>query len=798
MPTFTEGNDIYLVHTAGTFDLDFLGGDDTLTVQGGTSTTAHMGTGNDIAQLKSGLATVFGDAGTDRFEIYAANATVDGGDDNDLVNIRGGSGITASGGLGDDRFNIYAGSTNLSLDGGDGNDDFFGYFHAVTGSIHGGIGSDYFVQFIAGVSIYGGTGNDIYRADATSPASFIELTGEGTDSVQVARGASYALPDNIENISVQGFHGSTTGAATLNGNALANTINGHANVETISGNEGNDRLFGKGGADSLFGSSGNDYLDGGDGTDYLQGDGGDDTINGRAGADHMVGGTGNDTYYVDDVGDLITEFASEGTDTIRLTVSFYALQPNVENGIQSGSADLSLTGNELANQLIGNSGNSVLYGLAGNDSLNGGAGNDILWGGGDNDTLLGGAGADKLHGEAGNDVLNGGTGADAMDGGTGDDTYYIDDAADSTAENSGEGTDNVVLNVADYADYTLAANVENAVMNGDSGFVTGNALANVLTDNGINNELHGMDGDDTLYAGTYVSGDVHVTRLYGGNGSDTLYAGKDGNFLYGDDGTDTLNGGDGGDYLDGGAGDDSMHGGLGDDIYVIDSLSDTVDEADGEGLDTIYEPFASYTLQSGIEWGRILLDTGAKLYGNPLDNHLWGGIGGDEIHGDDGDDTLVGYDGNDLLYGEDGSNTLLGNNGNDTLYGSTSSDSLYGDADNDTLIGDGGIDYLTGGTGQDTFVYFAVSDSIVHLQDQIFDFETGIDKLDLSAIDADTTTAGNQAFTFVQFPSGFAAGQATIVNGGSVTHVYLDVDGGGYDMQIDVYGTFDPTADVAW
>jgi serralysin len=86
----------------------------------------------------------------------------------------------------------------------------------------------------------------------------------------------------------------------------------------------------------------------------------------------------------------------------------------------------------------------------------------------------------------------------------------------------------------------------------------------------------------------------------------------------------------------------------------------------------------------------------------------------------------------------------------------------------------------------------------VHLQDQIFDFETGIDKLDLSAIDADTTTAGNQAFTFVQFPSGFAAGQATIVNGGSVTHVYLDVDGGGYDMQIDVYGTFDPTADVAW
>ena len=103
-----------------------------------------------------------------------------------------------------------------------------------------------------------------------------------------------------------------------------------------------------------------------------------------------------------------------------------------------------------------------------------------------------------------------------------------------------------------------------------------------------------------------------------------------------------------------------------------------------------------------------------------------------------------------------------------------------------------------GGAGADVFIFNNVSESAVHSADEVEDFETGIDKIDLSVIDADTTTAGNQAFTFVQFPSGFAAGQATVVVAGSVTHLYLDVDGGGYDMQVDIYGAFDPTTDAVW
>jgi Ca2+-binding RTX toxin-like protein len=557
MPTFTEGNDTYLVHTAGAFDLDFLGGDDTLTVQGGDSTTAHMGTGNDIVQLKSGLATVFGDAGTDRFEIYAANATVDGGDDNDLINIRAGSGITASGGLGDDRFNFYGDASNVNLFGNDGNDDFFGYYHSLTGAIVGGAGNDYFVQFTNGVILYGGDGSDIYRATVGNSATFSESVSEGIDSVQVARGQNYILPVNIENISVQGFSGSTLGAVSvLWGNTLNNTIVAHNNVESIEGFDGNDRISAKGGDDTLKGDAGDDYLDGGSGNDMIFGGNGNDTLQGRAGNDAMTGGDGNDTYYIDSLSDVVTEQFGEGIDHARVSIDNYTLADFVENGtISSGVGGLTLNGNALANLLTGSAGNDTLNGVDGNDTLKGGAGNDTLAGGNDND------------------VLNGGTGDDAMNGGAGNDTYYVDSASDTVTESF--GTDTVYSSVASF---TLPSAVENGTILLASGArLDGNSLDNSLT---------GGDGNDSLYA---VAG------------------------------ADTLFGGGGDDYLDGGSGSASIDGGSGADFIVTTFCNATIvygtvsDSPAPEGAltDITYDRIGWAGLGDTIDFSAIDADTTA-------------------------------------------------------------------------------------------------------------------------------------------------------------------------------------------
>lgn len=70
------------------------------------------------------------------------------------------------------------------------------------------------------------------------------------------------------------------------------------------------------------------------------------------------------------------------------------------------------------------------------------------------------------------------------------------------------------------------------------------------------------------------------------------------------------------------------------------------------------------------------------------------------------------------------------------ILGTDRNDRLYGTAGDDTLIGATGRDYLTGGAGRDVFKYNSISDSVSanSLYDSITDFETGIDKIDLSAL----------------------------------------------------------------
>jgi Ca2+-binding RTX toxin-like protein/LysM repeat protein len=107
------------------------------------------------------------------------------------------------------------------------------------------------------------------------------------------------------------------------------------------------------------------------------------------GADTLAGGTGNDTYTVDDVGDVVTELANEGVDTVQSYLANTTLADNVENLVLLGGRYANGTGNDLNNTLTGNSGSNLLDGRAGADILVGGTGNDayVLGRGDGSDTI---------------------------------------------------------------------------------------------------------------------------------------------------------------------------------------------------------------------------------------------------------------------------------------------------------------------------------------------------------------------------------------------------------------------------
>ena len=92
---------------------------------------------------------------------------------------------------------------------------------------------------------------------------------------------------------------------------------------------------------------------------------------------------------------------------------------------------------------------------------------------------------------------------------------------------------------------------------------------------------------------------------------------------------------------------------------------------------------------------------------------------------------------------------INGTAGDDSLNGGSGNDIISGFGGNDVLFGGGGADQLTGGAGNDVFKYTSESESGITaaLWDVIKDFTVGEDIIDLSGIDANTTIAGDQAFS---------------------------------------------------
>jgi len=555
---------------------------------------------------------------------------------------------------------------------------------------------------------------------------------------------------------------------------------GQGNFSNVGGLIGNVAVAKGVTIENAIGGSGADTFLGNSAANRLQGNGGSDTYTGGAGADVFVVTTGGGA-------DVVNDFAV-GTDKIDAT-AYGAYQSIAQSGsdtVITFAAGVTLTlkgvsaSGVTAASFIGLTSATppppsgvTVNGTAGADSLSGGTGNDTL------------------NGYGGNDRLYGNLGADSMYGGTGDDSYIVDNPADVIVEKAGEGADSVLA----YVSYTLSANLENLTLMGSAAIDgTGNGLDNYLKGNTAANVLSGGAGNDLYYVDT---GDV--VRENAGEGVDrimssisyVLPANVENLTLTGSAANGTGNalnnqlvGNAAANVLNGNAGVDSLYGGLGDDSYIVDNPADVIVEKVGEGADSVLA-YASYTLSANLENLTLMGSAAIDGTGNGLDNYLKGntaanvlsgGAGNDILIGNLGADTMKGGTGNDLYYIDDVGDVIVENVGEGTdrvtssitytlpanvehlaLSGSAAinatgnglTNALAGNSAANVLDGDGGADVLTGGAGDDTFVYNALSDSAPSSHDRITDFDSAHDHIDLSAIDANTGLAGDQAFAFV-------------------------------------------------
>jgi serralysin len=262
-------------------------------------------------------------------------------------------------------------------------------------------------------------------------------------------------------------------------------------------------------------------------------------------------------------------------------------------------------------------------------------------------------------------------------------------------------------------DDTLDGGAEGDVINGGNGFDT---VSFASASQAVNVDLRvNLGGGDTLFSVEHVDGSEFGDVLIGDNN------GTIGNQLRGLNGADKLFGFSGQDLLDGGNGNDTALGGEGDDTVIGGAGSDFLNG--DSGFDTV-----SYATSAAAVDASLATDTAF-------------------VGGNGETDAIIEFE---SLIGSAFGDRLFGDNDFNLLSGLKGADEITGGGGDDVLVGGKGGDVLTGGAGGDTFDFNKLSESRARLDaaDAIGDFE-GPDVIDLQEIDADTGSAGNQAFSFI-------------------------------------------------
>lgn len=719
-------------------------GNDTLD-GGGAGDALNGGSGMDAASYNSavsvGVRASLGNPGSNTGDAagdtYAEVENLIGSRFNDV--LEGDNAANSLfGQLGDDQLfglggdDILVGSEGADiLDGGDGVDlaDYSQSTSAIVVSlITGGIGGDFFrsIEGVIGSSFndqlsgdaaanrfFGGAGDDILRGNSGDDLF------DGGD----AAGADAFFGDDGFDALI--YAGATAGViATMGGvgggAAAGDTING---IENLIGSNFADRLTGDAGAANILqGGGGDDVLDGLDGYDVLLGGDGADTLYGGASSDDLTGGAGADTFAYrafsesirnpQNAGDLITDFQS-GVDRIDLSAlaaTSLTITPGVETLVTASNAQGSLTirvqGAVAASDVLLSAPPLTIEGTPQPDILNGGNGNDLIIGRGGADQISTGGGFDTVRYLSVSDSLP---------------------SAPDRISDFQPGVDKVDLQPINPIEVSLLRSGSDSVV-----------FVNAPTGSMRIDFAGALNGQDflTTGAGIFVIGD---------NSSEVLIGSRLAEPMLGNGGNDVMIGGAAGDVL---------FGGEGRDIFRFNAIEDTntqgpdlladfatgVDAIDVTALNTIE---TSIIRSGGGSFIFFSTPTGAGQISSIYDVNAF------DIVSNQGPGVF--------MIGDATANLLIGSNRNDVFLG--------GDGD-DIIVGGGSNDGLFGMGGADTFRFLAVSDSTGSALDSIFDFVSGVDKIDLRAL-------------------GITAARVSTLASSGATFVFVDADGNGTgDMTI--------------
>jgi Ca2+-binding RTX toxin-like protein len=594
--TGTTGNDILVGTTGDDTYTGFFGGNDVVWDFGGYDTYIFDGSFSSfLGEVEDELAGTYTLQFTGGQILFNGSSFNDRGAWGDFEQVILNDFIYKSGTAGNDLMDFSAQAHGVALEGRSGNDTLLG--SAFKDELGAGSG-DNLVQ--------AGAGDDLISLDGAG--SNVIDGGAGYDTLAVRGDGGYGqqlqlVDEQTGALVIRGFHFDDAGSTSLTG------------VERVLMNSG-VALVGSGGADALVGADGapegvdldgddfigwNDTLFGLGGNDTLAGGLGNDSLDGGTGADLLDGGEGDDTYIVDNAGDVIADSAGD-YDVVIAAVN-WTLSADVERLVLAeGTAGLAGTGNGLDNQLYGNALANTLDGSGGNDYIEAGDGNDLL---------IGGGGVDTLQGGAGNDV-------------------YVIDEQDSIWEQGGYDVavgafniDVALLGGPYSGGYT---GIEHVILSGEANLTIKDTMnlgdwdsARVLVGNAGANTLWGYNGDDTLDGGAgidsllggtgndtyFVDHSSDKVKEVAGEGLDVVFAGATwtlgnntehlvltgaaningngnnaanvilgnagANNLRGNGGTDTLSGGAGNDTLSGGGGGDYLIGGAGADRFLFNA-----------------------------------------------------------------------------------------------------------------------------------------------------------------------------------------------------------------------------------